>query len=204
MFKAAFFRKVDPLHLYQFMLFLHIVALSVGLAAGGILLTCLIKLRGATSLEQAAPFGALAGQIEKAFPVAILGLFATGAYMTSHLWTWDTGWIDTAIAGLVVLGIQGPLLGGRAGHRLKHALMENGPGPLGAEARRAARHVHMWWAELANFGLVFGIVWNMTHKPGWTEAILAEAIGYGVGALLALQISRGEIVEAVGVAEPGV
>src|SRR5436305_5240437 len=99
--------------MYQFMLFLHIVALAIGLAAGGILLTCLIQLRAATSLEQAAPWGAVAGKVEKLFPVAILGLFATGAYMTSHLWTWGTSWIDVAIAGLVVLGLQGPLVGGR-------------------------------------------------------------------------------------------
>jgi hypothetical protein len=176
--------------MYQFILFLHISSLAIGLAAGGILLACLVKLRGATTLEQAAPFGALAGQVEKAFPVAILGLFATGAYMTSDVWTWSTAWIDVGIAALVVLGVQGPLLGGRAGHRLKHILMENGPGPLNAEARHAARHVHLWWAELANFGLVFGIIWNMTHKDGWTEAIAAAVIGYAVGAVLAVAISR--------------
>ena len=190
--------------MYQFMLFLHIVALAIGLAAGGILLVCLIQLRAATTLEQAAPFGALAGKIEKAFPVAILGLFATGAYMTSDIWTWSTPWIDVAIAGLVVLALQGPLLGGRAGHRLKHMLMENGPGPLSDAARRAARHPHLWWAELANIGVVFGIVWNMTHKAGWTESILAIVIGYGAGALLSLPWSRLDAVEAAPAAEASV
>ena len=178
------------------MLFLHICALAVGLAAGGILLVCLIQLRAATTLEQAAPFGAVAGKVEKAFPVAILGLFLTGAYMTSDIWTWSTSWIDVAVAGLVVLGAQGPLVGGRQAHQLKRALMANGPGPLGEEARRMARHTRLWWAELANLGIVFGVIWNMTHKPGWTEAIAALVIGYAVGALLSLPISKPESVPA--------
>jgi hypothetical protein len=188
--------------MYQFTLFLHITALAIGLAAGGILLVCLIQLRAATTLEQAAPFGAIAGKVEKAFPVAILGLFATGAYMTSDVWTWSTSWIDVAIAGLVVLGLQGPLLGGRAGHRLEHALMENGPGPLSQAARRAARHPHLWWTELANLGIVFGVIWNMTHKAGWTEAIVAVLAGYAVGAVLSLPISSLPETEAAPATEP--
>jgi hypothetical protein len=176
--------------MYQFILFLHIVALAIGLAAGGILLVCLIQLRSARTLEQAAPFGAVAGKVEKAFPVAILGLFLTGAYMTSDIWTWSTPWIDVAIAGLVVLGVQGPLVGGRQAHKLKHALMENGPGPLSEATRRMARHPRLWWAELANLGVVFGVIWNMTHKAGWTEAIVALVVGYAAGALLSFPISK--------------
>jgi hypothetical protein len=188
---------------YEFMLFLHIVALAIGLAAGGILLVCLIQLRAAATLEQAAPFGMVAGKVEKAFPVAILGLFLTGAYMTSDVWTWSTGWIDVALAGLVVLALQGPLVGGRQAHKLKHALMENGPGPLSESARRLARHPRLWWAELANLGVVFGVIWNMTHKPGWTEAILALVIGYAAGALLSFPISKPDAVAtAAPAAEP--
>jgi hypothetical protein len=95
-----------------------------------------------------------------------------------------------------VLALQGPLVGGRQAHKLKHALMENGPGPLSESARRLARHPRLWWAELANLGVVFGVIWNMTHKPGWTEAILALVIGYAAGALLALPISKPAAVAA--------
>ena len=123
--------------------------------------------------------------------------------MTSDVWTWSTAWIDVGIAGLVVLGLQGPLLGGRTAHKLKQALMKNGPGSLGLDARRAARHIGLWWAELANVGLVFGVIWNMTHKAGWTESILAVVIGYAVGAALALPISRLETVDAVPAPEAG-
>lgn len=49
----------------------------------------------------------LAGKTERVFPVAIIGLFATGAYLTSDLWAWDTRWIDVSLAGLVIVALQG-------------------------------------------------------------------------------------------------
>lgn len=90
--------------------------------------------KAAKTLADAAPWGAVAGKTEHAFPIAILGLFGTGAYMTSDIWTWSTGWIDVSIAGLALLALQGPLVGGRTGKQLKQALQDNGP------ARWESRH----------------------------------------------------------------
>src|SRR5205085_978353 len=86
------------------------------------------------------------------------GLFGSGAYMTSEIWTWSTRWIDVSIAGLVLIALQGPLVGDRTAHKLKHALMENGPGPLGAHARRMTRHPGLWVVEFTNLGLVLPVV----------------------------------------------
>jgi len=44
--------------------------------------------------------------------------------------------------------------------------------------------------EFSNLGIVFGVVWNMTQKPGLGESIAAVVIGYAVGAVLALLITR--------------
>ena len=120
---------------YRTVLFLHLVALAIGFGAGSVLLVCLLQLRAAQTLADAVPWGAVAGKTEKAFPVAIVGLFASGAYMTSHVWTWSTGWIDVSIAGLVLISLQGPLVGGRHAKLLERALHENGPGPLAPGAR---------------------------------------------------------------------
>ncbi len=166
---------------YHVVLYLHFLSLFVGVGAGATLLVALIKLHGAATLADAAPWGMLAGQVEKAFPVAILGLFGSGAYMTSDVWTWSTGWIQGSIAGLVLVALQGPLVGGRTGHRLKHALMENGPGQLSSHTRRLARHPGLWVTECTNFALVFGIVWNMTQKPSTGSAIVTLVIAYVVG-----------------------
>ena len=175
---------------YRTVLFLHLVALAIGFGAGSVLLVCLLQLRAAQTLADAVPWGAVAGKTEKAFPVAIVGLFASGAYMTSHVWTWSTGWIDVSIAGLVLISLQGPLVGGRHAKLLERALHENGPGPLGAAARAMTRHPGLWLPELANLGVVFGIVWNMTQKPGTGEAIAAVVVGYALGAALSLWFAR--------------
>ncbi len=181
---------------YHVVLYLHVLSLLVGFSAGMLVTVCLFRLRAAESLEAAAPWGKLVGEVEKAFPVAIIGLFASGAYMTSDVWTWRTPWIATGIVGLAVLSLQGPLVAGRRGAAVKRALLRNGPGPLRPEARRLTRDPVLWAADLSNEALVLAIVWNMTQKPGWDGAVAALAVAYAVGVLLALQLSRTPAVEA--------
>jgi hypothetical protein len=177
---------------YHVVLYVHLMALFVGIGAGSVLVVCLLRLRAAQTLQDALPFGMLAGQVEKAFPIAILGLFGSGAYMTSDVWTWSTGWILVSIVGLVVISLQGPLVGGRTGRQLEHALKENGPGPLSAHALRMARHPGLWVTECTNLALVFGIVWNMTQKPSTGWAIATLVIAYLAGAAVAFPLSRPE------------
>ena len=178
---------------YHYVLYVHLLSLFVGIGAGAVLLACLLRLRAARTLEQAVPWGMMAGQVGKFFPVAILGLFGTGAYLTSETtfpWSWSTRWIDVGIAALVVLFVQGAGIAERTGHKLGAALQANGPGPLGPEARRMALHPGLWVVEFSNLGIVFGVVWNMTQKPGLGGSLAAVLVGYAVGAALALLITR--------------
>ena len=181
---------------YHVVLYVHLLAAFIGVGAAGVMAVCLFQLRAAKTVEEAAPWGVVAGKTEHAFPIAILGLFGAGAYMTSDLWTWSTGWIAVSLGGLVLLALQGPLLGGRAGKQLKQALQENGPGPLGKRARQMTRHPGLWIAEFANIGVFLGIVWNMTEKPGTGQAIAAILCGYAVGAVLGIWLMRAPATEA--------
>jgi hypothetical protein len=188
---------------YHVVLYVHLLAVFIAVGAASVLTVCLFQLRAAKTLTDAVPWGMVAGKTEHAFPIAILGLFGTGAYMTSDLWTWSTGWIVVSIAGLVLLSLQGPLVGGRTGKQLKQALQNNGPGPLGKEARRMTLHPGLWVTEFANIGVFFGIVWNMTQKPGTGEAIAAIVGGYLVGTIVAMWLRRAPAAEpAEAVTEP--
>jgi hypothetical protein len=187
---------------YHVVLYIHLLALFIGLGAASVLLSCLLQLRKAQTLAEAGPWGMVAGKVSRLFPIAILGLFGSGAWMTSDIWTWSTRWIDVSIAGLVVISLQGPLVAERTAHKLKHALMENGPGPLGADARRMTRHPGLWVAEFTNIGLVLAIVWNMTQKPGVWSSIAAVVIGYAVGVVLALPFTRAPAQELAASPEP--
>jgi hypothetical protein len=175
---------------YHYVLYVHLLSLFVGIGAGAVLFTCLFQLRAARTLEAAVPWGMVSGKVAKLFPVAILGLFLTGAYMTHKIWTWSTPWIDLGIAALVLLGVQGGGIAEHTAKKLQAAMKANGPGPLGAEARRMTLHPGLWVVELSNLGVVFGVVWNMTEKPSWGGSIAAVVVGYAVGAGLALLLSR--------------
>jgi hypothetical protein len=187
---------------YHVVLYIHLLALFVGIGAGTVLLVCLFQIRSAQTLADAVPWGSVAGKTGRAFPIAILGLFGTGAYMTTDVWTWGTGWIYISIAGLVLLALQGPLVIERTAKKLERALHENGPGPLGEEARRMTRHPGLWVGEFSNFGVVLGVVWNMTQKPGTASAVAAVVGGYAVGAAIALRFTRAPASELAAATEP--
>jgi hypothetical protein len=187
---------------YHVVLYIHLLALFIGIGAASILLICLFQLRDAQTLADAAPWGMVAGKTARAFPVAVLGLFATGAYMTTDVWTWSTGWIDVSIAGLALVALQGPLIAERTAHKLGAALQANGPGPLGEHARRMTRHPGLWVAELSNIGVVLAVVWNMTQKPGTASSIAAVLGGYAVGAVLAWRFMKAPTAELAAAPEP--
>lgn len=187
---------------YHVVLYLHLLSLFIGIGAGSVLLTCLFQLKAARTVEQAVPWGIVSGKVARLFPVAILGLFLTGAYMTHKFWTWGTPWIVIAIIGLVVLGAQGGGIAERTAKRLQAAMMANGPGPLGPEARRMTLHPGLWVVEISNLCIVLAIVWNMTEKPGWAGAIASVVIAYAVGAGLALLLTRGAQEDVEAVSEP--
>jgi hypothetical protein len=188
---------------YHVVLYLHLLSLFIGIGAGSVLLTCLFQLKAAPTVEQAVPWGIVSGKVARLFPVAILGLFLTGAYMTHKFWTWGTPWIVMAIVGLVVLGVGGGGIAEHTAKKLQAAMRENGPGPLGPEARRMALHPGLWVVEFANLGIVLGVVWNMTEKPGWGGAIAAVVVGYAVGAALALLATRSAKEELAAAPEAG-
>jgi hypothetical protein len=175
---------------YHYVLYIHLLSLFVGTGAASVLVVCLFQLRGARELTDAIPWGMTAGKIARLFPIAILGLFGSGAYMTSDVWTWSSGWIVVGIVALVILAIQGPVIAERSGKKLEHALRENGPGPLGEHARRMTRYWGLWIVEFSAIGLVLGVVWNMTTKPGTGTSIAAALIGYLAGASLGYVFSK--------------
>lgn len=187
---------------YHVVLYIHFMSLLIGFGAATVITVCLFKLRSAASVSDAAPWGMLAGQTERVFPIAILGLFGSGAYMTSKVWTWGTGWIDVAIVVLVLLAVQGAGVAGRRAHALKQALQENGPGPLGATARRLTCDPALWIISFANPGMVLGVIWAMTEKPSTAIAIVAVVVGYAVGAAIALRFARTPVIAAEAAAEP--
>jgi hypothetical protein len=106
------------------------------------------------------------------------------------MWTWGTPWIAVSVAGLVLVTLQGPLVAGTRAKALTHALEENPAGPLDLRARQLARDRTLWIVIFANPGVVLGITWNMSVKPGTAQAIAAVLVGYALGAAAAVPLTK--------------
>ena len=63
-------------------------------------------------------------------------------------------------------------------------------------------HPGLWVVEFSNLGIVFGVVWNMTVNSGLGESLAAVLIGYAVGAVLALLVTRSAQEEMGAATEP--
>jgi len=134
---------------YRTVLFLHFVALFIGFGAAAILGFAISAACRADRWD--ACLGAAWRHVEKAFPVAILGLFLTGAYMTSDVWTWSTG--DRRGNRVSRRHRRaGVLVAGRRAKELEHALEANGPGPLSNVARQLTCDRALWIVSFANPG----------------------------------------------------
>ena len=171
---------------YRVVLFLHLVALAVLVGAITLVGVSYTRLRAARSVEQATPWTTLADTTTILFPFAILGLLASGAYLTHDRWSWSTPWIYVSIVALVLVAVQGPLVAGRTTSQLARAVREHAPGPLGEDVRSLAHAPALWFVVCGNAAIVLAIVWNMTVKPGTAGAIGAVVAGYAVGVAAAM------------------
>ena len=175
---------------YRTFLYLHLVSLAIGLGAAAVLMVCLYQLKARADARRGGARASWQARPRRRSRVAVVGLFLTGAYMTHDVWSWDTGWIGSSLAGADPGRAAGTARGGRAASSSSGRCTRTGQGRLGEEARRMTRHPGLWVTEFANIGVILGIMWNMTQKPGTTEAILAIVIGYAVGLALALRATR--------------
>lgn len=176
---------------YDVALYLHLLSLFGLIGAITMVGLCYVRLRAADSFRDAALWARLADRVGWVFPVAILGLVASGAYLTAERWSWSTPWIVVSIAGLILDTVQGPLVAGPRAKALMDAVdTDAATGVVGARVRNLANDRVLWVVLFANPGIVLAITWNMTVKPGTAGAIAAILVGYGLGAATALLVTR--------------
>jgi hypothetical protein len=187
------------MHGYQILLFVHLLALLAAFSASGIVHFALIKLRDARTGGEALQWLGLAHKLSPVFPLALLTLLGSGAWMVHDAWTWNTGFVDAGLTGVVVLFLSGALLeGGRA--RKVAAELAQAPGaPVAGRAAELVRDRLLWCASWGNSGTALGVVFAMVAKLGVAGSFAAVAAGLGAGVAVALA-SGGRSVRQV--AEP--
>lgn len=184
---------------YSVALFLHLLFLLAATVATALAGYAALGLRRAASPMEAARWGGMVERVVPAFPVAALGLFGSGAYMTQDSWSWSTPWVVGGITGLAVIMLLGAGVEGRRGRELKRELMTAG---MSDRAQRLLRDPIAWSAKVATWTLLVGVVFVMTTKPGSAGCAVALAVAFVAGPLGAVPFWRTPAPRAAGVTAP--
>lgn len=177
---------------YQLALLVHILALLSATAASAIVHFAAGRRAAAPTLRQALDWARVIGSAARVFPFAVLTLVASGAYMVGMegRWSWSAGWVIAGIVGAVTLLASGAVLGARgaAAGRAAGARMQAAAGrelPNDAPPDRVTAIL-----SEANTFLALAVVAVMTLKPGIAGALATLAVGWAIGAWLALSHLR--------------
>ena len=147
-------------------------------------------MRSAETTAALRPWAQLLGRLGKVFPVALLILLASGAYLVHDAWSWSAGWVDASLVGVGLLFASGAGLMRVRGLALRRALMAAGDGPLPPEVRRLIVRHPAAFASWMNTGLAVGIVFAMTAKPALAGSTAALVIGAAAGLGIAIGAGR--------------
>lgn len=175
---------------YGLVLFLHLSALLGAIGTAALLHFAEVRLRAADTVAAVRVWARLIEKGAKVFPLALLVLLASGAYLVDQRWTWSSGWVDASLVGVGVLFVVGAaVIGGRTRalrRELADAIDDAVPARLAQIAREHIGGIVSW----TNTGLALGIVFVMTTKPALTGSLAALAVAAGLGTVVALHLRR--------------
>lgn len=175
---------------YGVVLFLHLAALLAAIGTAGIAHFAEERLAGAETVVAARPWVSLLNRTAPVFPLALLVLLASGAYLVHRGWTWDSGWIEAGLVGVFLLFANGAGVVGRRNLVLKRALRAAADGQLTDALLQLTRRHLGGIASWANTGLAIGVVFVMTTKPGLAGSLAALAVAAALGVIVGFRRRR--------------
>jgi hypothetical protein len=182
---------------YSIALYVHLLSLLLATVSATLTTYAAVQLRSSLTRPDGLRWAGMIARAVPGFPLATLGLFASGAYMTATEWTWLTSWIDASIVGLALIVVLGSVVEGRRGRALMTELQRSG---ISARARALARDPAAWTARMTTLALVLAVIFEMTFKPPAVVAALALVVGVAAGVLAAVPLWKGGRERAFGTA----
>lgn len=174
------------MHSYPIVLFIHLLALLTAIGASSLVHFAMARMRDAGSAGEALQWLGLCHRASRAFPVALLTLLGSGAWLVHEEWHWDTGFVDAGIVGAVLLLVLGGAVEGGRARRVAAALAAAPGGPVGDVVRDPV----LWAVSWANTGIAVGVVFAMVTKPAAAGSFAAVAVGLAAGAGVGLAFRR--------------
>ena len=167
--------------LYFIVLFVHVQGAIGYVLASGTRLLALATLQRAQRVEQVRLVAALDNWLGPLFGVSLLLLLAAGLYLTITAWGFQTGWIDVALASVVLMAPFSAALmepRRRAILRLARELPDD---PIPESLRERIHDPVLRTAVQTLLVLLIGIVYLMTTKPSFAGSIIAMAVALTLG-----------------------
>ncbi len=164
---------------YRIALVFHFAALLAAISASSIVHFAEGQLHSARRAPEAKRWLALLLRTTVVFPIVLVTLLASGWYMVSTTWSWSAGWVDTGLLTLVLLLVNGMLLG-RGGAALMAALNKAGDAEID-RSPELARLRSFGGAAWVNTAMAIAVVVVMTFKLGIAGSLTILAAGILVG-----------------------
>jgi hypothetical protein len=173
---------------YGLVLFFHLAALLAAISTAGVAHFAEGRLAAAETVSVARTWAALLNRAAPVFPLALLVLLVSGAYLVRREWRWDSGWVEAGLVGVFLLLANGAGIVRRRNLMLKRELGAAAGGPLTDALRQLTRRDIGAIASWANTGLAVGVVFVMTTKPGLGGSLAALAVAAALGVMVAFRL----------------
>lgn len=176
--------------LYSIALFIHVIATIAMFAVIGIVMVSVLLMRRAQTVEQLQERAFLAYGADKLMPGIMVLVLVPAIFMVFASWGWTTAWINTALITLLLASPLGPAVNTRRLKALYKATEAAPAGPLSA-AQLKQRSDQILWTSCCIFtGILIGIVFLMTVKPGLFGSLATITVALALGIISSILSSR--------------
>src|SRR5690348_15968192 len=124
---------------YRVVLFVHLCALLGAIGTSSLLHYGEVRLRAADSVAAVRMWAGLIDNGARIFPLALLVLLASGAYLDDRSWAWASGWVEASLVGVAVLFVVGAGVIGARSRALRRELANAGDGDVPARLTQVTR-----------------------------------------------------------------
>lgn len=144
-------------------------------------------MRRTKTVQELRPLAAMAVWSDRLFPISMVLVILAGIYMVEDGdIPWSTGWMNTSLIALIIMGAGGGMLMTPRVGAIRGAV-DVLPDGVVPDKVTAQINDPILWATLHAFTLgLFAIIWNMTTKPGDAQAGIVILLAFVIGAASAI------------------
>ena len=124
------------------------------------------------------------------FPISMILVILAGIYMVEDGDIgWSTGWMNTSLIALIIMGAGGGMLMTPRVGAIRKAADAAPDGPVPADITSKINDPILWGTLHAFTLALFAIIWNMTTKPGDAQAGIIILLAFVIGAASAIPMA---------------